>query len=255
MANPQLDNGYVRIATEIMEAFARIRIPGEARQVLDVILRKTYGFQKKEDKISLSQFCLATGLTKPHVCHSLAKLRIMNLIAEKGNGGTTTYSFNKDFDAWKALPKKATLPKKEMNVAEKGKNHCRKRVPQKIKDTLTKDIGTDLLQEFEKEFWQPYPLRNGKKIGRQTSFQSFKKHIKPDERPLVYRAVKNYAGSGEMPKDPVRFIKCREYPNGLWREWIEQGTAAQTSHIPEGDNVLKKIQEAKKQQAAEGENG
>ena len=56
MASPQLKDGYVAIANEIMDALAHIRIPGEARQVLDVILRKTYGWKKKEDEISLSQF-------------------------------------------------------------------------------------------------------------------------------------------------------------------------------------------------------
>ena len=56
MANPQKENGYTAIANEIMEALCRHRIPGEDRQVLDVIFRKTYGFNKIEDYISLSQF-------------------------------------------------------------------------------------------------------------------------------------------------------------------------------------------------------
>ena len=38
MANPQTENGYTKIANEIMEALAHIRIPGEAMQVLLVIL-------------------------------------------------------------------------------------------------------------------------------------------------------------------------------------------------------------------------
>ena len=47
MANPQKENGYTSIANDIVEALAGIRIPGEARQCLDVILRKTYGWNKK----------------------------------------------------------------------------------------------------------------------------------------------------------------------------------------------------------------
>jgi len=52
MANPQIENGYTRIANETMDALAKIRIPGQARQVLDFILRKTYGWNKKTDMIS-----------------------------------------------------------------------------------------------------------------------------------------------------------------------------------------------------------
>lgn len=145
MANPQLEHGFIRIATEIIEALAHIRIPGEARQVLDAIIRKTYGFNKKEDEISLSQFCLMTGLNRPHVCMAIHKLRAMNMITEKGNGDTNIYSLNKDFESWKPLPKKVTLPKKVIEITEKGK----KSLPKKVHtinnntiDTFTKDINT-----------------------------------------------------------------------------------------------------------------
>ena len=53
---PQLENGYTKIANELLEAIAAIRIPGEAMQVLLVIIRKTYGYCKKKDAISISLF-------------------------------------------------------------------------------------------------------------------------------------------------------------------------------------------------------
>lgn len=83
MANPQIENGYTRIANEIMDALAKIRIPGQARQVLDFILRKTYGWNKKTDMISLSQFVEGTGLSKVAVCKGINKLLGMNIITKK----------------------------------------------------------------------------------------------------------------------------------------------------------------------------
>ena len=85
METPQLEDGYVRIANKIMEALARIRIPGESRQVLDAIIRKTYGWGKTKDKISLSQFVKMTGLKKVTVCKAISKLKQMNIITQKGN--------------------------------------------------------------------------------------------------------------------------------------------------------------------------
>lgn len=146
MASPQLDNGFMSIANEIVEALARIRIPGEAMQVLIVVLRKTYGFRKREDRISLSQFHLATGIAKPHINRAIHVLFSMNLITKKGNGDIPTYCFNKDYSTWRALPKKVTLPKKVMGVTQKGKNHCLKRYPQNKKDNITKETSPEALR-------------------------------------------------------------------------------------------------------------
>jgi len=84
MASPQKEDGYTAISNEIMEALGRTRIPGEARQILDVILRKTYGWNKLTDSISLSQFVECTGISKPHVSMGIKKLLSMNLITKKG---------------------------------------------------------------------------------------------------------------------------------------------------------------------------
>lgn len=108
MASPQLKNGYVRLATEIYDALARYRIPGEARQVLDFIIRKTYGWNKKEDVIALSQFEIGTGLKRPTVCRAINQLIHLNLIIKKDNSLSHSYRFNKDFNTWTPLSKKIT---------------------------------------------------------------------------------------------------------------------------------------------------
>jgi phage replication O-like protein O len=79
MANPQKENGYTVIANEILEALMRIRLSGEEWKCLLVILRKTYGWNKKEDKISLSQFVLMTGMKKQSVHRALKKLSSKNI--------------------------------------------------------------------------------------------------------------------------------------------------------------------------------
>lgn len=130
MANPQAENGFTRIANEILEALARIRISGESRQVLDVILRKTYGFGKKEDCISLSQFYLATGIAKSSLVRAIKNLEKMNLIYKKVNDSTCVYQFIKDYSLWKPFTKKQI-------VYQKVKNRLPKSNPQKI---ITKEI-------------------------------------------------------------------------------------------------------------------
>ena len=108
MASPQLKNGFVRLANEIYDALAKYRISGEARQVMDFIIRKTYGWNKKEDVIALSQFMIGTGLKRPTVCRAINQLVHLNLIIKKDNGLSHSYRFNKDFSTWTPLSKKIT---------------------------------------------------------------------------------------------------------------------------------------------------
>lgn len=141
MSSPQVEDGYTRIANELMDALCLVRIPGQARQVLDFIMRKTYGFNKASDCIANSQFVAGTGLKKDKVCHMLDMLAGMNLIivAEKGNNPAKTYAINKDYASWRQLPKKAKLPIKAMAVANISNNCCPIGIPQKTKDNSTKD--------------------------------------------------------------------------------------------------------------------
>ena len=135
MADVQLENGYTKIADDILEALARIRVPGETMQVVLVVLRKTYGYEKKRDWIALSQFCGATGLSRPHVCRAIRRAISMNVIAKEGTPNDVTYSFNKDFDTWKPLPKKA-------HSANNGNGRCQRRQSSLPKKAHTIDNTT-----------------------------------------------------------------------------------------------------------------
>lgn len=109
--SPQLENGYVKIANELLEALIRYRIPGEQRQCFDFIIRKTYGFNKKEDQISNSQFVEATGLRPANVSRATKALSDKKLVIKTDNGRATSYRINKYYVEWKVLSKVITKPK------------------------------------------------------------------------------------------------------------------------------------------------
>lgn len=148
MANPQKENGYTAIANDILNAFRAFRIPGEARQVLECIIRQTYGYNKREDRISLLQFSEWTGMKKPEVCRALAKLQTMNIIiGEKANNRNiaTKYSLNKNYDEW------MSLAKKQMTIGKKANTKIKKPL-QNIEGSLakkppSKDIVKDTIQK------------------------------------------------------------------------------------------------------------
>lgn len=171
MANPQKENGYTAISNEIMKALCKIRINGEARQVLDFILYKTYGFNKKSDGISLSQFTEETGLKRPTVCKAIRRLKDMNLITQKDTSTWNLYELQKDFETWKPLPKKITLPKKIMSVTQKDNRGVAKKIHTKA--IITKATITKAVMPSEKKIWK---APNPETLTMDSPYRAFLEH-------------------------------------------------------------------------------
>ena len=214
MASPQCENGYTRLANELLEALARIRIPGEARQIFDTILRKTYGFGKKEDSISLSQFVLFTSIKKPNICASLKQLKKMNVIIQKDNDIANIYSINKDHTAWKPLSKRITLSKRIIPVIQKDNVSLSKKIPtidNNTKETITKEI---YILEFE-YLWKLYPNKDGKK----EALRHYKASVKTEQDRLdIKKALDNYLKSGKVNNG---YVKNGSTWFNNWRDWID----------------------------------
>lgn len=100
MASPQLENGYTKLANELYEQFSKLDASGSAWRVLFVVVRKTYGFHKKEDKISLTQFEESTGLTRKSVCRGIIELVSLNVVTVTKEGYINKYEIQKNYETW-----------------------------------------------------------------------------------------------------------------------------------------------------------
>lgn len=140
MLTPQLEDGYTRIANEILERLIEIDLSGQEFRLLLFLFRKTYGFSKCEDAISLSQMITATGMTKVRCSQVINKLQLRNsvTVTENRNGLTKKYKFNKDFDAWVGVTENRNgIEKTNVTVTEKRNEPLRKTVT--TKETITKE--------------------------------------------------------------------------------------------------------------------
>ena len=133
MESPQLKNGFIQIANEIMDALCKTRLSGEQRQCLDFILRKTYGYNKKTDNISNSQFVKGTGIRKQNVQRSLRALISMNIVIKIDTPKIPSYRFNKRYTSWKLVSKKIPVTK-GIKIDSKQVSKLRP-----TKDSITKD--------------------------------------------------------------------------------------------------------------------
>lgn len=154
MKTPQLENGYVRIANEIVEKLAAAQLTGVEMQIVLIILRKTYGYSKKEDWISLGQFVQLTGRTKKGICVAIAALEEKGLIHTRRMTQKTFYSFNKDSSSWKvvyanSLVNTSTLVNSRSSASVLPVNRV-VNASTHTKDNITKD-KLQKTREFEKE--------------------------------------------------------------------------------------------------------
>ena len=95
MTNPQKENGYTAIANEILEQLVKRSLLGAELSIILFVIRKTYGFHKKSDAISLTQFEKGTGLSRPTICKTLKNLYGMHILVKN-----PLISFNKHYDEW-----------------------------------------------------------------------------------------------------------------------------------------------------------
>lgn len=156
MASPQKENGFTPIANEILEQLVKIDLLGAELRVLLFIIRKTYGYQKKFDRISFTQFEKGTGISRQTINKTIKNLMSKGLIVKIClPGGNIGYSFIKDHENWvvkthllvkgKWVTSKDVLTKTSKDVL----THKRKKEKTKeISETSSQEIGI-LLKSFE----------------------------------------------------------------------------------------------------------
>jgi phage replication O-like protein O len=96
VANPQLENGYTKIANEIIENLARINLSPYENRLLMAIIRMTYGWGKKTDFVSISQLGKLTKLDRRNISRTKLRLLHRKLIKQTDS----KLSFNKNYDEW-----------------------------------------------------------------------------------------------------------------------------------------------------------
>lgn len=116
MAKPQLENGYTRIANELLEALAKVRMPDHCRRVLLTVMRMTYGFGKKSDHLALTRVADLTNLPADKVAKAkkwLIKNGFLEVIQSSASRSSASRSsakgdklmIVKDYDKWAWSPK------------------------------------------------------------------------------------------------------------------------------------------------------
>jgi phage replication O-like protein O len=108
MTSPQLEEGFTRIANELFEAILHYKFSQRQLLVLLTILRKTYGYAKKEDDMSASQIGELCNISRNHVTETIGQLVNLNVITKRAGKYGLILGVNKSHATWveqaKAVP-------------------------------------------------------------------------------------------------------------------------------------------------------
>ncbi|MCT9843707.1 replication protein [Leclercia adecarboxylata ATCC 23216 = NBRC 102595] len=159
----ELENGYLRLANQIQDALCIVELSGREFRVLNAIVRLTYGWSKKSDRIANSLIADKTTLKVKHVSEAVLNLAYRNIIILRRIGQTRYIGINTNLDKWAyAKPNctkcPAAFPAAEVvtwvitipefgdsnftpsAIPENGDNHPQKQGKGSLKTGNTKDI-------------------------------------------------------------------------------------------------------------------
>lgn len=110
MADVQLEDGFTRLANELLEALARVDIPGRHMRVMLYVIRNTYGRRapgggsRKADRLGSVDIARGSEIDAADVRRCLRDLARWNMITRHGGGGgrgdSPMVGVQKDYDRW-----------------------------------------------------------------------------------------------------------------------------------------------------------
>ena len=118
-----LSNGYTKIANEIQKLKPRLRMSGREWQCFEAVIWLTYGWNKKQDRVTNTVIAELTGLSDTHVSDAIKALAERKIIFSQKQGMMKLVGVNTELTGW-ILDKPETgrkIPKTGKSLPKSGK--------------------------------------------------------------------------------------------------------------------------------------
>lgn len=203
-----LSNGYTRIANEIQKLKPRLRMSGREWQCLEAVIWLTYGWNKKQDRVTNTVISELTGLSDSHVSDAIKLLAARGIIFSHKHGVMKTVGINTELSAW-ILDKPKTgklFPKTGITFPESGK-------------TFPKTVDT---QDYNKNNIKRSSSRNSEESRNEKTQEFLSRH--PEAADGIYTpAGKSWGTADDLKAARWIFDKALTVNASLsepnWVEW------------------------------------
>lgn len=259
MSLPQTEDGYTRLANELLDAIIRFDFTKRQYAVLLAVVRKTYGYNKKADALSIYQISVMTGIDRAHISKAVAELHTMNVLtkAEKGRLAhgqiVPEISINKNYKTW-ATRAETALVSTDAKAAPVPKQHwCQNSpntdavlvtppVPKQHthKDNYTKDIkdkGFDPKKQL---------LEDGVSFEFVDAFLAIRKAKKKPLTLIAYNAMRRETTKAGWSMAEAVQVVCENTWQGFKAEYV----AGKSKPIPIATASIPTLDEIKAQRKA-----
>ncbi len=221
MASPQVEQGYTRIADELLEALIAFNLSKRQYKVILAVIRMTYGYNRTSDVLASSQLARMTGLTDRHCRETVCQLEAIGLLRTSMTANGKLIELIKDYDLWKtpgpkqAGPKETGRPKtgrkpgpkRAANTAQNGP-HNKEKIDRQITQPPQpeRDIGTG-----GGELIFPEELT----AGESDSAAQLLRTVPPDQRQAILDVLAAAIKAGEVRKSRLAVLgglvrRCRD---------------------------------------------
>ncbi|MCZ4057820.1 replication protein [Pantoea sp. LMR881] len=95
-----LSNGYTKVANEIQKLKPRLRLSGREWQCFEAVIWLTYGWNKKQDRVTNTVIAELTGLSDTHVSDAIKSLAERKIIFSQKQGMMKLVGVNTEISAW-----------------------------------------------------------------------------------------------------------------------------------------------------------
>jgi len=99
-ANPQVEDGYIQIANELIDAIISYPFKNSELKIVLTIIRKTYGWKKKKDRLSFLQISKLSRISIRHTKRVMKRLVLDNVILKEKIANNNILGLNKDYYSW-----------------------------------------------------------------------------------------------------------------------------------------------------------
>lgn len=136
MASPQKENGYTSIANELLEQIYRRRFSASQLKILLLVIRFTYGFNRRTATLSNTFIAAGTGMHEITVSKEVGTLlrdNVLKLHKKPTFHNSRVIGINKDYEGWRnhlELAEALRVSENFDRVSEMGETE--------LADTLTK---------------------------------------------------------------------------------------------------------------------
>lgn len=225
----QIEGGnYTRIVNKIIDELVKTPLLGAELSICFFVIRKTYGYHKKEDEISLSQFEEGVKRSRPTVVKALKNLQLVNILqlVKVGNSkmASNIWKFNKYYKTWQ-LVKPSQLVKNRAPTS-KEKLFQLVKTPLHTKDNTkdnTKDIAGEApaeIAELIKSFETVNPACQ-RYYGNTTQRLACENLIKN----FGFERVKTIIEKTLPKTNTLEFFPTITTPLQLWEKWASLETS------------------------------